>query len=1016
MSLRLHLLGTPTVEKDGQHLELSTSKGIALLAYLTVNGGSIARERILTLLWPNSSGESGRKNLRNTLWTIHRASSDELITASGDRLLLQQSVWSDIAQLERLNADSSIDAHPLLDDLANGVLLEGFFLSGAPDFEVWLTGERERLGQMFLRVIIRQLEKARDAFDWLTVISLSHRALAYDRLQEPIHCYLMEAYAHNGQRADALRQYEQLRHVLSEELGVEPLPESTNLRDKIQAGLVEADLQSSANQAQPVKRRRRQPIMGGVPRVPYIGRILERAELDNAYRSAQAGEARVALITGEMGIGKTRLWNEWSTSLPQDWVVLETCGLESTRTLPFAPLIELIGSNACLRRIANSPLAIPAIWLAEVARVVPALRAAIPGLTVPAPLPFEEERKHLFEAFAQFLSTTNTGPLVLFMDDLHWVDQATLDWLGYFVQRQREQGLLLVLAYRPEEAPTEVTRLVAGWSRGGVLQRITLNRFTDDEAKLLVQSIGGDPAIAEHAVSQSAGNPYFLIELCRSGDTDVPRELSQLIRSRLNRLPDSTRQVLQAAGILEPEFDFGTLRRVSGRGEEETLDALDALLDAGVVVERSGRYAFAHPLVAEVVRDGLSNARSAFLHRRAAESIESTHSGLLPDVAATLMSHYIAANEPLRAAHFADMAAKHALDLAAPVEAIEFSRQALALSPTPERHINRAHALQRMNEVAAARAEYVSALDGFLAQGDKSSAGRTCLDLAQLNLTNGRDEQVLDWVNKGLDYLDVNADPALHSLAHFLLAAGMYRGGAAFADAEGHLRESFDIANNHSLPELASRSRFEMGNLMAQKGKLAEAIAAYEDAIRLAEQAGDNTLLILAHNNLAYHSILTGSMGLAHGHIESALRIAEATAIQMPRQYLYSTRGEIALAEQHYDDAETWFQRGKSEAEKAGNTLQAAGYQANLGLVAQGRGELDLALIQFEIARSSILNLQAPFLLTQIDLWLAELHLRRGERIAAEQTLRRIAERPEARQYQRLQTEAARLRSKLKSR
>ena len=144
---------------------------------------------------------------------------------------------------------------------------------------------------------------------------------------------------------------------------------------------------------------------------------------------------------------------------------------------------------------------------------------------------------------------------------------------------------------------------------------VPLAHLTPEQSAALLAALGGDPAAAPRAQAQGGGNPYFLIELynAMAGQADlgsVPSALADLIRVRLERLPGAARQVLQAAAVLEPDFDFLTLRRTAGRSEEECLDALDALLGAAVLVELGAQYAFVHPLVATVVRRGLQRCAS----------------------------------------------------------------------------------------------------------------------------------------------------------------------------------------------------------------------------------------------------------------------------------------------------------------------------------------------------------------------------------------------------------------------
>jgi predicted ATPase len=159
------------------------------------------------------------------------------------------------------------------------------------------------------------------------------------------------------------------------------------------------------------------------------------------------------------------------------------------------------------------------------------MRDSLPDLPAPAVLPPEEERRRVFEAFAQSLRALMDRPLVLFIDDLHWADRTTLDWLGYLLDRLHDQPLLLVLTYRPEDAPAPLIHLITNWNRQNVLRRVTLPRLDPEESAALVRSLGGDPALAENVQAQSAGNPYFLIELATG--SDLAPALTELIRARL---------------------------------------------------------------------------------------------------------------------------------------------------------------------------------------------------------------------------------------------------------------------------------------------------------------------------------------------------------------------------------------------------------------------------------------------------------------------------------------------------
>ena len=228
--------------RDSQVVELNIGKVQALLAYLAISGTPQTREHLIDLLWPESHPDAARKNLRNSLWRLRQKLGEEVVITEDELVLLSSSVWTDVSVFEsgmkaQLTAAQQAD-EPMESVLAlwRGPLLHGVRLSDSPDFELWLTGERERLGQVYLAGLNRLLAKHRGAAQWRESIDVAQQALAFDSTQESMHVALMEAYAHLGQRTDALRQYDTLRTVLEQELNIAPLPETHALRARILGG------------------------------------------------------------------------------------------------------------------------------------------------------------------------------------------------------------------------------------------------------------------------------------------------------------------------------------------------------------------------------------------------------------------------------------------------------------------------------------------------------------------------------------------------------------------------------------------------------------------------------------------------------------------------------------------------------------------------------------------------------------------------------------------------------------
>ncbi len=1049
-SLSIHFFGTPRFQRNGKEIEVGMTKGVALIAYLALKSFPQFREHLLGFLWAESEASAARKNLRNTLWTLRKVLDDEIILAHGDQLALNTTVIQvDVWEFERLadlrvlplRTDNSAEqrskntigenSHVLIEHLQNalalyhGTFLQDLFFSEAPVFETWMLAERERLAQLYIQTQMALLDAYRVTENWHAIIALAQKALAQDSLQESMYRALMEAHAHVGERIEALHTYTRLHTALARELSVAPLPETEALYTMILNGTIQKDRASS----QPIYERtssfrERTPMMGEAPLAPFIGREAERTVLTAELEKVQHGSLRVLLLTGEVGIGKSRLWHEWSKSLPSQMTLLETCCLEATQTLPFVPLIELLRQQHRLQRLLPASSSHIPSWLTDIVHLVPDLLDTLPTLSAPKGLPLEEERRRIFERLVLSIFSLAhhfTSPLILFIDDVHWIDTTTLDWLDYLLHRSHDAPLLLTVTYRLEDASSALLHHIAQWSRDYPLRHLPLQSLTQDESAALVNALKGNTGQISHTLNEGSGNPYFLIELSQVPLGDIPPSLANLVRTRMDALPDAARQVLQTAVVLEPEINFASLQHTSGRGEYELIDVLDVLIRASLLSEqmrdqnnRNGeRYTFTHPLVATVVRADLSGARRRILHRRAAEAREAAYTENISSIAGLLATHYTEAGMFSRAAFYAEMAAERALTLGAFQEAVAFYQQALSLEISPARQLNLGRALHTQGNLADAWKRFEEARLVFEEQRNEEGVAQSCLDMADAFLSANRAEEVVYWAEQGflsLNRLSENTDVRMLALAHFLLAAGQMRSGQTLLQAEEHLIQTIHMSVKHHLAEMEARSRFELGNLFSLRGDLAKARDAFQEVIALAHAAKTPFQEVLGYNNAAYCSLLLTDIQEARHNLEKGLALAEAQGLLLPRQWLYSTLGELALQEKQWEKAEEWFKRGIIEAEQSKNHMQTVNYQANLALVARGQGALESAVRQLENARQQIEQLHNPYLQTQIDLWLTETYAAQKKRSAATEALLRAEERLKNSEYKHLQTWAQQIR------
>jgi tetratricopeptide (TPR) repeat protein len=394
--------------------------------------------------------------------------------------------------------------------------------------------------------------------------------------------------------------------------------------------------------------------------------------------------------------------------------------------------------------------------------------------------------------------------------------------------------------------------------------------------------------------------------------------------------------------VLGDQADLAALRATSGRTEEEILDALDALVGAAVLSEQRGAYRFVHPLVAAVVAQDLTTARRAFLHRRAAQALERVNAHRLEQVALPLMEHYAAAGVQLQAAHYAELAAEQAFAVGAFAESAAYARRAVAWQATPQRHFLVGNALAIAGAAAEARAELEQSLSDFEQAGDVVGMMRAGVVLARMSIATGQPDQARNCLARlPIEHAET-LDPALGVQAR-LLSAGVDRLSRAFDAAEAQLNHADRLIRARNLPFQAALSAFERGNLLANRGELQAAIAAYGESLRIA-QAVDNPMQQgLAHNNLAYHHLLLGDLEAALRHIGAAIALAEQFALGFQWQYLYSTAGEIASAQGRLDDADAAFAQALEAARAWNNRAQIANIHVNQAIVARARHDLPQA-------------------------------------------------------------------------
>jgi len=998
------LLGTPQILRDGAPAGLPRRRTRALVFYLAAQPGPVAREQLLATLWPDHERQAAQQILRTTLHGARKALGPALL-ATDDTAAIAPEADVDLRVLAAAVAAPAADEAALATALARwrGELLAGFALPDSEPFEGWLAAERERARLAAMRGLSRlaRLREARG--DFPAALDALAQALALDPLQEDLQRAAIRLHYLGGDRVGAIRRYEQLRDLLDAEMGVPPMEETRALYDAVITDSLERGTGGHGSGDPGVMLAGDALYTGGalgrvppplVPPsqngLPFIGRM---AELERLGAAARGG--RLALIEGAAGIGKTRLAEEYLAR--RAGLAMVGAARELEQALPYQPVV------GALRGLLAHPewpalrrgLALEPVWVAEAARLLPELAPAAPVG------PPDEAR--LWEALARLLTAVaRLRPLAVLLDDLQWADASTLGLVGYLLRRGEDAPLSLIATARPTAPRAPLAALLAALTREGRLERIKLDALAPPEVEALARRLSpifGQP-LAQWLGANAEGNPYIMAELVRhardtgmllpdgalnlsalSANPVVPQTVYSLIESRLARLSDSARRVLDAAVAVGREFEFELAARAAALSEGAALDALDELRAARLIEPLpDGRFRFDHSLTMEVAYREVGEPRHRLLHRRVGEALEALRRDRLDDAAGLIASHLAEGGEPERAAAYAMRAGRRAADLAAWAEAVGFYEQALAGLPParrPEALLALGAAHYQAGEFPAAAERYRAALEQRESP-EAARAGR--VGLARALIPQARFHEVIELVRP----LYSSPDRGEAVNARFLWGTALSLEGADLEGAAGHLREAEELLERQGPaadPASLAQVRFELGSVLAQQGDLVRAVAYYHEALAVAEFAtaspatpdGSISWRILARNNLAYHLHLLGDMEAAERYAAEARALIEESGAIGFQPYVLSTSGEIALARGDLAAAEAHFQAGLAIAERLAIPERLAGLAANLGLVAARRGETALAIHRLSTALARADALGTHHLASLVRIWLAPL-------------------------------------------
>lgn len=949
--LKLFLLGPPRIELNNTPIDIQRRKALALLVYLAVNGQPHSRDALSTLFYPDHSQSRARAYLRRDLAVLNTSLAGEWIITDRDTVEInaEDDLWIDVTHFRQLLAACQAHNHPLDKPCAecislltqaialyNDDFLAGFTLRDCPEFDDWQFFQAEGLRQQLASTLERLVYGCNAQNEHEAAIAYARRWLTLDPLHEPAQRALIQAYDQSGQPAAALRQYEEYVALLEEELGLPPEEETTTLYEAIKAKRlfgpfikaesrpdrsegklaapppaqqpgqasgrpeqIEAEPDHSPPAGQPPNSAKdatgeaapleRLP----VPPAPLVGREVEYQQLLDALAQTRNGRGQVVFIEGEPGIGKSRLAQEVArhAQLQGVGVIWHKC-YPSEQAMPYQALVDL-SAKMLDAWPASTFSQIPPPLLAELAQLAPEILMTFPNLP-PLPNGLAEARQaRLFRALHQFVvAPAQKGALILVIDDIHWADHVTLQFLHHLTHQIAAHPVLLICTFRTEDVAldVELATSVAAMQREAHVTHLRLARLTPQDANSLIESLSIPAYAAELGhwlYRETEGNPFFLMTILQSlqeqgvlptepdanwslnlqslqaasTQLTLPDALRQSVRDRLRRVPPPAQQLLDITAVYGRRFDFSALQAITGENAVTLLNMVEELTARRLLrEEEEGRiYDFNHDKIREVVYHDLSRMRRVLLHRQLAQALEPLYSHEV----GRLAEHFEKGEVWDKAVAYLAQAGERARQFFAMEEALDFYNRAIALAEAQPAAASRSMLLNLYEQ----RGETRGLVGGYAEEAIADlklvlNAVREAGDQNRERVLLTRMGQVYrysDRYSEALDHLKAALEVARRGDEHYVADALYHLGTTVWSQGYNdqalvYHQEAVDICQRLKLSDLvAVQALHGLGEAFFLAGRAEEAIELYEKSLRLARQIQDK----------GYESENLGNIGMA---------------------------------------------------------------------------------------------------------------------------------------------------------
>ncbi|PRR76875.1 Tetratricopeptide repeat protein [Clostridium liquoris] len=612
-SIYVKMFGTPIVTKDGKEILFPYNKVKALFYYLIVNKQA-SRDELAGLLWSEENENIAKKNLRNAIYKIKKSFGEEILISPKKSIVMLNGdidIKSDIDIFLNDN-EKWIEAY-------TGEFLQGFFVKNAEEFEDWIIKARENYQEQYQGKLYDQINKDINNCNASNIERYAKLLISVDEFDEKAYRILMEYYKENKNYGKVIETYNKLSQLLDKELGIAPDEHTRKIFNEV----LDIMNESNGNKKESTNEF-------------FYGRCNELRLLENNYEKFIKGnDGKSIIITGEAGIGKSRLIDKFVKDIDEDETyIFETSCYQVEKEYFLKPWNTIISKIS--DTILNDKINIPTIWENIISTIFPEFHKKDSNPNIKLIENIDTLKYEMIgDVLTDILKKINEKKKVIFIfDDIQWMDSMSLSLLSSVMLHQNKNNNIFIATCR-NEYDSNIDKFMTTMNSYNKVITVNLPRFTSTEVEGFIRkalpNYNMTKEMLKKIYDETEGNTFFLTEYLNiiksNGDTNIMSvKMQDILKSRFLYISDEGKKILNIASLFFDEVPLDILEDLTGKDELELIDIIEELENKFILKEVNSNdkisFKFTHQKLREFVYIKQSDGRKKILHNKIGNLLE----------------------------------------------------------------------------------------------------------------------------------------------------------------------------------------------------------------------------------------------------------------------------------------------------------------------------------------------------------------------------------------------------------